>query len=34
MHPFGGRRFVGAVKSALKNGCDKAQPSERMTNLL
>ena len=34
MHTVGGRRFVGAVKSALKNGCDKAQPSEAMTNAL
>jgi hypothetical protein len=30
MHTFGGRRFVGAVESGLKNGCGKAQPSEAM----
>jgi hypothetical protein len=34
MHTFGGRRFVGAEKSALQNGCDKAQPSEAMANFL
>jgi hypothetical protein len=34
MHAFGGRRFVGAAKSTLKIGCDKAQPSETMTILL
>jgi hypothetical protein len=34
MHAFGGRRFVGAGKSALKFGCDKAQPSEALVNLL
>jgi hypothetical protein len=32
MHPSGGRRFVGAKKFALKNGCDKAQPSEAMAD--
>jgi hypothetical protein len=26
--------FVGAATSALKNGCDKAQPSEVVTSLL
>jgi hypothetical protein len=32
MHPFEARRFVGAGKSPVKHGCDKAQPSEAMTN--
>jgi hypothetical protein len=32
MHAFGGRRFVGAAESTLKNGCDEAQPSEAMAN--
>ncbi len=33
MHILGGCRFVAAVAGALKNGCDKAQPSEAMTIL-
>ena len=34
MHTFGGRRFVGAVATNVKNGCDKAQPSEAMSKIL
>jgi hypothetical protein len=32
MHPFGGRRFVGAAEFLFEIGCDKAQPSESPAN--
>jgi hypothetical protein len=34
MDIFGGRRFVGAVKSDPKSGGDKAQPSGARVNLV